>query len=173
MPGAAAGSRFEAAHAGNYFYGVAGVSARGESALRVSAQIAVAAGQEVVLTVTGAGGSETGYAIYRSRRNGTSNPADMRLLRRVPRVVGMATEFRDRNLDIPGTTSAYMLNMTKGDTAITWRQLLPMFRFELFPTNAAVKPWAQLLFGYLRMTKRRHHVVFRNILPVSALWRPF
>jgi len=34
-------------------------------------------------------------------------------------------------------------------------------------------PWAQLLFGYLRIGKRKHHVVIKNILPDGATWRPF
>lgn len=66
-----------------------------------------------------------------------------------------------------------MLNMRKGDTAINWRQLLPMFRFNLYPTNSAVIPWAQLLFGYLRISKLRHHAMFTNILPNGAAWKPF
>ena len=32
--------------------------------------------------------------------------------------------------------------------AYTWRQLMPMMRFNLHPTVSAVVPWAQLLFGY-------------------------
>ncbi len=58
-------------------------------------------------------------------------------------------------------------------TAMDWRQFLPMCKFPLYPTNAAVVPWAQLLFGYLRITKRKHHVVIKNILPNGALFRPF
>ena len=66
-----------------------------------------------------------------------------------------------------------MLNMLPGDQAITWRQLLPMLKFPLYPTVSAVIPWAQLLFGYLRITKRRQHGVIKNILPNGATWRPF
>jgi hypothetical protein len=66
-----------------------------------------------------------------------------------------------------------MLNMTPGHKAITWRQYLPMMKFPLYPTVSAVVPWAQLLFGYLRIGKAKHHVVFKNILPDSAQWRPF
>jgi hypothetical protein len=65
-----------------------------------------------------------------------------------------------------------MMNMTPGQSAITWRQLLPMIKFPLYPTNSPVIPWAQLLFGYLRISKRRHHVVIKNILPNGAIWRP-
>ena len=166
-------SKFGAAHAGNYYYLVTGVSANGQSTGVISAQQAVTAGQKVTLTITAsAGGQETGYAIYRSRKNGTNAATDFRLVARVGKA-GATTTYVDLNRDIPGTTRAYVLNMSPGDHAINWRQLLPMMKFPLYPTNAAVIPWAQLMFGYLRITKRRHHAVIKNILPNGAKWKPF
>lgn len=166
-------SKFGAAHAGNYYYLVTGVSANGQSTGVISAQQAVTAGQKVTLTITASvGGQETGYAIYRSRKNGTNSPSDFRLVARVGKA-GATTTYVDLNRDIPGTARAYILNMSPGDHAINWRQLLPMMKFPLYPTNAAVIPWAQLMFGYLRITKRRHHAVIKNILPNGAKWKPF
>ena len=66
-----------------------------------------------------------------------------------------------------------MLAMGAGAQAITWRQMLPMTKFPLYPTASAVVPWAQLLFGYLRVAKRRHHVVIKNIVSAGQTWRPF
>ena len=103
---------------------------------------------------------------------GADGISDFREMVRVARTGGV-TRFTDQNRDIPGTVKAYILNLTPGMTAMTWRQFLPMVKFSLYPTNAAVVPWAQLLFGYLRITKRRHHVVIKNILPASSLFRPF
>lgn len=166
-------SKFAAAHAGNYYYLVTGLNANGQSDGRITAQQAVAAGQKCTLTITAsAGGQETGYAIYRSRLNGTNGVSDFRLVARVAKA-GATTTYVDLNRDIPGTTKAYVLNMSPGDHAINWRQLLPMMKFPLYPTNAAVIPWAQLMFGYLRITKRRHHAVIKNILPNGAKWKPF
>lgn len=166
-------SKFGASHAGNYYYLVTGLNANGQSTGVISAQQAVAAGQKVTLTITAsAGGQETGYAIYRSRKNGTNAANDFRLMARVPKA-GATTTYVDLNREIPGTTKAYVLNMSPGDHAINWRQLLPMMKFPLYPTNAAVIPWAQLMFGYLRITKRRHHAVITNILPNGAKWKPF
>jgi len=166
-------SNFAAGQAGNYYYLVTGLTAAGQSDGRISAQQAVAAGQKCTLTISrSAGAQETGYAIYRSRMNGTNTPSDFRLMARVP-CAGATTTYVDLNRDIPGTTKAFMLNMSAGDHAINWRQLLPMMKFPLYPTNAAVIPWAQLMFGYLRITKRRHHCVIKNILPNNAKWRPF
>lgn len=180
-PGTNALSTFTAATAGNYYYCVTGVNAAGQSTGLVSAQVAIGAGQRVSLVITrSSGAAETGYVIYRSQLNGGNSVAgtipgqgsDFREMARIG-VAGATTTYFDYNTDIPGTTKAYILNMLAGATAITWRQLLPMVKFPLYPTNAAVIPWAQLLFGYLRMSKRRQHVVIKNILPNSAMWRPF
>lgn len=173
LPANNAQSMFTAPRAGNYFYLVTGVNAQGQSTGFVTAQVAVAAGEAVTLTITpSAGGQETGYAIYRSRQNGTNAPADMRLMTRIPKTNG-TTVFVDLNRKIPGSTKAYILNMSPGAMAITWRQLLPMLKFPLYPTVSATIPWAQLLFGYLRLGKRRHHVVIENIIPENSAWKPF
>ena len=168
-----ASSKFGAAHSGNYYYFVTGVNAAGESTGEASAQIAVAQGDKVTLTITASpGGEETGYSIYRSRKNGTANANDVRLMARVAKA-GATTVYVDYNREIPGSSKAYILNMAPGAMAITWRQLLPMMKFPLYPTVSAVVPWAQLLFGYLRIGKRRHHVMIKNIVPDAALWKPF
>lgn len=168
-----ASSAFGAGQAGNYYYLVTGINANGQSDGVITNQTAVAAGKKVTLTITASvGGQETGYAVYRSRMNGTNAVNDFRLIKRVAKA-GATTTFVDLNREIPGTTKAFLLNMSPGDHAINWRQLLPMLKFPLYPTNAAVIPWAQLMFGYLRITKRRHHAVITNILPASAKWRPF
>lgn len=166
-------SQFTGSAVGLYYWFVCGLNAAGQSTGVLTTQTTVASGKRVTLTITrSAGAQETGYAIYRSRQGGTNAAADVRLITRIP-VVGATTPFVDFNADIPGTTKAFMLNMTPGDSAITWRQLLPMLKFPLYPTVSAVIPWAQLLFGYLRISKRRHHGVIKNILPNGALWRPF
>lgn len=168
-----AANKFSAARAGNYYYAVAGVNAAGQSGALVTSQVAVSAGQKVTLTITAsASGNESGYAVYRGRLNGTNALSDLRLMHRVAKA-GATTTFVDECLHIPGTTKAYMLPMGPGADAISWRQLLPMMEFQLYPTNAPVLPWAQLLFGYLRLTKRRRIVVIDNIVPSGALWKPF
>jgi hypothetical protein len=166
-------SNFAAGQAGNYYWLVTGVNANGESTGFVTAQTAIAAGQKGTLTITAsAGGTETGYAVYRGRLNGTNAVTDFRLQARVAKS-GATTTYVDLNNDIPGTSKAYILNLSPSAGAITWRQLLPMMKFQFYPTNTVTVPWAQLLFGYLRLAKRRHHVVIKNILPGGAVWRPF
>lgn len=173
-------SQFSTAQAGNYYYLVAGVNAFGESVGVVSAQVAIGANQKVAITIArSVAATETGYVIYRSRQNGlgvvagsvVGQGSDFRQVARIP-IAGATTVWTDTNADIPGTTKSYILNMTPSAMAITWRQLLPMLKFPLYPTNSAVIPWAQLLFGYLRIGKRKHHVVIKNILPNGNVWRP-
>jgi hypothetical protein len=166
-------SKFAAAHAGNYYYAVAGLSKDGQSAVSKSAQIAVAAGEKVTLTITkSAGGTETGYAIYRSRKNGTNTTNDFRLVARVANA-GATTTWVDYNRKIPGCSTAVLMNLAPAYTAAVWRQLLPLTKFQLYPTVAATVPWALLLFGYLRISKRQQHVIIRNILPSGSAWLPF
>lgn len=168
-----ASSTFTAARAGNYYWFVTGLTAAGESAGVATAQTAVVAGNRVTLTITAsAGGTETGYAVYRSRLGGTNAASDMRLMGRIAKA-GATTTYIDQNLNIPGTTKAYILNMQSSAGAITWRQLLPMMKFAFYPTATVTVPWAQLLFGYLRLAKRRHHVVIKNILTNGSTWKPF
>ena len=176
-----ADSVFTSAHAGWYYWGVAGVGVNGESDITWGdTRQNVAAGERVTITITdSAAAGETGYAIYRSAKAasdpgapGNDEREEVRLMARVAND-GATTTYYDNNLDIPGTTKAVILNMKPSATSITWRQLLPMVKFPLYPTASAIIPWAQLLFGYLRMSKRQHCVMFKNILPNSAEWRPF
>ena len=167
------GSKFGAPHGGNYYYLVSGINAEGQSIGIVSAQVAVAAGKKVMITIDkSASGKESGYVIYRSRKNGTNNRNDFREMMRVPRT-GEQTVAVDLNREIPGSSSAFLLNLNASDQSITWRQLLPMMKFPLAAVNQATIPWAQLLFGYLRLAKRRHHILIKNIVPSASAWKPF
>ena len=170
---ASAQSKFTAPRAGNYYWLVCGVNANGQSTGVLTAQTAVAAGKKVTLTITRSGAAtETGYVIYRSRLNGTNALSDLRRMARVA-CAGATTVYTDNNLDLPGSVKGYVLNMKQGANAINWRQLLPMMRFNLYPTVSATVPWAQLLFGYLRLAKRKQHAVIKNIVPNQAAWKPF
>ncbi len=172
-----AASQFTAARAGNYYYAVAGIGANGEGLTKIvkTTQTAVAAGKKITLTITkSSANTETGYAIYRSRLNGTDAVADFRLMKIVPKA-GSTTTYVDLNRDIPGTVSVPCLNMGASADAIGWRQFQPMTKIPL-PFGVGGMPvmsWFQFLFGYLRMTKPKHHGYIKNILPTTAAWRPF
>lgn len=169
-------SQFTAPRAGNYYYAVAAIGASGQGLTEIvkSAQVAVQAGDGVTLTIAqSASAAETGYAIYRSRQNGTNNTNDFRLMK-VIKKTGATTTFVDVNRDIPGTVSIPLLNMGQGADAIGWRQFQPMTKIPL-PFGIGGVPqysWFQFLFGYLRITKPKHHGYIKNILPSNAKWRP-
>ena len=171
-----ASSQFTSTRGGNYYWAVAAIGAQGQGLTEVvkSTQTAVAAGKKAVLTITqSAAATETGYAIYRSRQNGTNGTTDLRLVK-VIKKTGATTTFTDLNRDIPGTVSVPLLNMAPGADAIGWRQFQPMTKIPL-PFGVGGVPvisWFQFLFGYLRVTKPKHHGYIKNILPSNATWRP-
>lgn len=177
-PGAA--SQFTSKRAGDYVYAVAAISANGNgmSPAKVSAPVSVDAGDIVTLTIgESANKSETGYAIYRSRQAkkgaASTDLTDMRLVKIIAKK-GATTDFVDENRDIPGTVTVPMLNMAAGADAIGWRQFQPMTKIPL-PFGVGGMPvmsWFQFLFGYLRVTKPKHHGLIKNVLPRSAAWRP-
>ena len=170
-------SRFSAARAGNYYWAVAAIggTGQGQSPVVKTDQTAVASGKVAELTITkSAAGTETGYAIYRSRLNGTNDTDDLRLVKIIPRT-GNSTVYVDKNRDIPGSCAVPVLNMKPGSDAIGWRQFQPMTKIPL-PFGVGGMPvhsWFQFLFGYLRMTKPKHHGFIKNIVPGAAKWKPF
>lgn len=172
-----AASQFTTPRAGNYYYAVAGIggAGQGQSTVLKSSQVAVAAGKKAVITITAsASNSETGYAIYRGRQNGTNGTDDLRLMCVVPKA-GATTVFTDLNREIPGTVKVPVLNLDQASDAIGWRQFQPMTKIPL-PFGVGGVPvisWFQFLFGYLRITKPKHHGYIKNVLPTTARWRPF
>lgn len=167
-------SKWGAAQAGNYYYLVTGVTSAGQSTGVLTSQVAATAGGKVTLTITGSSsGQETGYVIYKSRLNGTNNLSDLRELCRIPKQQGGQTVWDDLFLDVPGSTTAYVLNMNPSDHAISWKQYMPMFKIPMAAVNSPIIPWLQMVCGYLRITKRRQHIVIKNIVPSGALWKPF
>lgn len=170
-------SQFITARAGNYYYAVAAIGGQGQgqSTILKSGQIAVAAGKRARITITAsASGLETGYAIYRGRQNGTNGTADFRLMKVVKRTAG-TTVFDDVNREIPGTVKVPVLNLDKSADAIGWRQFQPMTKIPLpFGIGGVAQySWFQFLFGYLRITKPKHHGYIKNVLPKTAKWKPF
>ena len=170
-------SKFTASRTGNYYWAVAAIDKDGKGISQVvkSAQVAVASGKKAVLTITrSATGTESGYMIYRSRQNGTNTTNDFRLVKKIAASGGATTTFIDNNLDIPGTVKVPMLNLGAGADAIGWRQFQSMTKIPL-PFGVGLQPvysWFQFLFGYLRITKLKHHGYIKNVLPSGSTWLP-
>jgi|GEM_PF-4934308 len=165
-PGTDAASYFQTGWDGNYFYFVApfgiGISDKGyEGAAVASAVAAVAVGGKVTLTITpGSGGEESGYLIYRSRRNGTNNPADARLMARIPRNFGGATTFVDLNRELPGASSAYIIDWSNPET-IEMRYLYAPFRIELPRSASAAHLIPGAVSASYALRSRRHRAIGR------------
>jgi hypothetical protein len=170
------GSLFAAGQAGDYYWGVTGIAQGGESLITVSAQAAIVAGGAASIAIgASASRSETGYVIYRGRLNGTSALTDLREMVRIPYAgpANATTTYVDYNQDIPGSTNAYILNLSETDHAIAWRQYLPMMKIPMAAVMSPIIPWLQMICGYLRMTKRNQHVLVKNIVTNSQAWQPF
>jgi hypothetical protein len=169
-------SRFTTSRAGNYYWAVAAIDFEGKgfSAVTKSSQTLVAGGKKAVLTITkSSSGTESGYAIYRSRQDGTNASSDMRLVKVIAKT-GDTTTFTDLNRDLPGSISVPVLNMNPSSDALGWRQYYGMTKIPL-PFGVGLQPqysWFQFLFGYLRVTKPRHHGYIKNIVSSKAVWRP-
>lgn len=175
VPGADAASKFGASHAGTYFWAVEGWTKAGGSGIVKTASTAVAAGQSVALTITAsAANAETGYALYRSRKGGTNADNDFRFVAFIPKA-GATTVYTDRNLEMPGTVSAYVLDMREGEGAICWKQFAPLTRLDLQVgvTGALVKSFYLYMWGYLQATYPQRMVRLKNIVTAGQLWKPF
>jgi hypothetical protein len=166
---------FTAAQAGTYYYAATSISDSGESTMVVSSQMTVAAGNHVVIVITRPSAADAvGYNIYRGKLGcATYAAADFRLIHRLVDSGSSTSTWTDKNEYLPGCSGAYVLNLNPAFQAMSVRQMLPMTRFQLYPTVKAEDPWAQLLFMYLRVSKALQHIWIKNVLPSKASWKPY
>ena len=79
----------------------------------------------------------------------------------VPRMpLATTTIAIDLNLNLPGTSTAYMLQMNEQNFA--FRQLAPMIKIPL-ATLAAIVRWMQLFYGVPIVYSGRRNVLFVNV----------
>ncbi len=170
---------------GEYYYGVASYNGMGESAAVFVGPLTVTAGQHVPLTIEATDPSITSYRIYRSAVNAADN-TNCRYQNRVAATTGATLlapgtftgtiTWTDYGADIPGTTCAFMGEFSPRGVqpALGWRQWGPMAKFELAYVKTSYR-WIQMLWGYLRVSKPRRFVMFKNILPSGLFaegWNP-
>lgn len=174
--GAQTGSLFQAADAGDYYYAVAASNDAGDSsAVEVTGNpiTVTGAGDGVSLTINRGTvttlNKPTAYKIYRSKKD-AANSDDMRLMTTIVAADAATTVFIDLNEDLPGTSKGYLLTLDPMFDAIEWFQFLPLMKFELYPTNAAVYPFLMLLFGALAVKKPPQHCIIKNIAPDNLGW---
>ena len=156
------GTGFDSSTAGTYYYQVFAVSEKGISN-GASASVAVAAGQEVKITITPAASNPgTGFIVCRSKK-GAADASDCREMFRVPREASGNTIALDQNDDLPGTGEIVMLSIDSVQPSIQWDQFLPLMRFDLYPTNSPVIPFLVILFGALDVKVPWYHGLIKNV----------
>ena len=159
-----AASQFAANDAGDYVYKAVDSSRFGDSVASAESIVSgVAAGDRVDLPLTEGVTAGTAWKIYRSIKDGATGAAT-KFAFRVAHTTSPET-IADFNADLPGTGSSYILTLDPIYDAVEWAQFLPMMKFDLYPTAAAVYPFLILLFGSLALKKPVQHVRIKNISP--------
>ncbi len=162
-------SQFASGDAGAYYYQVQAVNKYGASQASTAVQVtSVVAGDEVVIAITDGGTAGDAYYVFRSKKD-ASDGTDCRYMYKIARATASPTIY-DVNAELPGCSSAYVLNMNSQYDAIEWEQFLPMMKFDLYPTNAAVIPFLMLLYGGLGLKKEEQMVRIKNIAPSNLSW---
>lgn len=162
--GAQAGTKFATADLGNYWYKVSYFTKSGESAgTAIGSAVTVAAGEGVTLTMNGGTtGTVKGAKIYRSKKN-AADASDTLLIDTVA-FTGTGQTYVDKNFNLPGASDMFLMNLSPNHRAVSWQQLLPLMKLPLAITSPSI-PFLLMLYGYLRVTKPKQHVIFKNVRP--------
>jgi hypothetical protein len=147
---------------GNYRYTMVAVNEYGNSAAPASQVAAVAtAADSVTLSITwGAGGTPTGFVIYRSALAGTTFFEVARIDAGSP----SPTSYKDVNTYIAGTSKAMAFTMNQD--VLSFKQLLPMTKVPLAKIDLR-KRFALILWGAPVLYSPYKAIGFRNISNVS------
>ncbi len=168
-PTGGADSKFAAGDAGQYVYKIVAVNRYGDSVATAEEIVAgVVAGDKVVIPVTEGSPVGTAYKVYRSKLAGATGAVVKYAF--TVKHTGSPMDVEDYNSFLPGCSDSFILTMTSLYDAIEWAQFLPMMKFDLYPTNAAVIPFLMLLFGALALKKPVQHIRIKNIAPASLGW---
>ena len=158
---AGGGPGFVTAEAGTYFYAVHAINAYGISEGAAAASVAVAAGQEVKIVITPGTIKGSGYIITRSKKGGSGT--DMREMVRIGIGSAATKTHLDQQDDLPGTGSILYLSHDAIEPSAQFDQFLPLMKFDLYPTRAAVTPFLIVLFGTPDVKVPWYHGVVKNI----------
>lgn len=159
---AGGGRGFDSTSAGTYYYQVFAINEYGVSAGAAAASLALAAGKEAKITITPGTKKGTGYIICRSKKDAGSG-ADVREMVRVGDSGAATTVVLDQNEDLPGTGEILYLSHDALEPSIQFDQFLPLMKFDLYPTRAAVTPFLLVLFGTPDVKVPWYHGVVKNV----------
>ena len=79
--------------------------------------------------------------------------------------------FTDKNENLPGSETIFLLDLREEDFALDYRYLLPLTRVELFAQNLYM-PWAVASIGAIRNRIPKFHGVIKNFIPDNPSWNP-
>ena len=162
-------SQFGANDAGNYYYKFVGINRYGEGVLTVASTVAaVSAGDKVTFTIGPGTIVPTAMRVFRTKKGAADTTTYLKIFDIA--YGGDPTTIVDYNAELPGCSDGFLLTMEQVYDAIEWFQFLPLMKFDLYPTNAAVYPFLMLLFGALALKKPVQHVRVSNIAPSGLGW---
>ncbi len=157
------GTGFLAATAGTYRYTVYAIDASGLiSVAATAANVAVAAGQQVQITITpGAAPSGTGYIVCRGKKEDSAS-ADLREMFQVADSGSATTVTLDQNDELPGT--AEMLMLTSGGIQPTyqWDSFMDLMRFDLGRVRAS-QPFLMVWYGTPDLKIAKFNGIMKNV----------
>jgi len=165
-------AKFGAADAGTYCYKIVPINQFGPGAAVEVNVTGVVAGDNVTIPITTFPvPAATAYKVFRSKVGGTTGAAVKEAFTvSHATVVAASNNIIDRNENLPGCSDVFILNMNTAYNAIEWIQFLPMMKFDLYPTDAAVYPFLMLLFGSLALKKPEQHIRIKNVSPSNLGW---
>lgn len=147
--------------AGTYHYFVASKNSDGESAPVHVGSVAVTSGQRADITINRVN-TDPVAKTYRVYRGVTSDPTKALFAFEVKDAGNGATQvISDRNFDIPGSHTAFLVDMD-GEEVLTWKSLAPLMKLPLARISASER-FMILLYGMLQVYNPRRIVVFKNI----------
>ena len=161
-------TKFVAATAGTYIFGVRAINRFGMSALTVIAPVAVVAGGAIDLTVTAGAGGEpaTGYAVYRTDITSGSTV----LLHKLYEIStgelaaghngAAATKTRDRDFFMANTDQAF-LNQNNEEVHC-FKQLAPLMKMDLAIVSPAYR-FMVLMYGTPLLYAPKKMIRFINV----------
>ena len=133
------------------------VNRYGKAAAVATAQVTVAAGEQVTFDVT-AGSDTAFYEVYRTEAGGAVGTA--RLIFKVRANSSGTTTITDLNRFLPNTSKGYMLSQSS--EVLKWKQLAPFTKIPLATIDSSIR-WMQILYGALQVMAPKKNGIFINV----------
>lgn len=164
------GSLFFGEDAGNYFYEVYAIDARGRfSQAGKSSAVAVAKYSGVNISITATDNKAKGFVLCRSKKD-VSDGNDCREFIRIPKASTGATVYLDLNENLPGTGEMLLLSLKGIKQSVRWNQFMPATKVDMAPTNSLVIPFIIAMFGTPDVQIPWYNGLIKNIGYTGSAW---